>query len=461
MMSIAKARTSCVACLLLLITTPAGSVTHVVDLAGGGDYLTIQEGMTAAAEGDTVLVAPGIYTGAMNRSLDFLGKNLVLMSETGPATTVIDCEGSARAMLFQSGEGPSAMVAGFTVMNGSDFYGGAVYCVASSPTITDCVFVDNTASLTGGAMLVVANSSPTVTDCVFEGNSAHDVSGSGGGAVYCEQFSGPVFTRCAFEGNTADLNGGAVCVFFANPIFDTCMFDGNSAPNLGGAVMAGANATPTLFTCTFVENYALDGAVMFASQAPGAVLNSVMALNEGGGTVTCADCAPAITHCCVFENIGGDSLCGDHHDNLFADPLFCHPEIDDYGLHDDSLCLPGYNPWGEQIGATGPGSCGTGVPGGDDDAWDAMALHPPFPNPSNGFVTIPCRLPLEADQLVVGIYDAAGRRVRALVDRGNGRSRSVLWDGCDGEGRRVPAGAYFVRAASGAHTAEGKLLIVR
>jgi hypothetical protein len=464
MMSIARARTSSIACgvaCLLIIATSAAGVTHAVDHAGGGDYLTIQEGITAAGPGDTVLVAPGTYTGAMNRALDFAGKDLALISESGPQSTVIDCEGESRGVLFQSGEGPSALFAGFTVTNGSEFFGGAVYCVASSPTITDCVFRDNTAAQTGGAMLVVASSSPSVVDCVFERNSAHDATGAGGGAVYCEQFSAPVFTSCRFEENTADLNGGAVCVFFASPSFDDCMFAGNSAPNLGGAVMAGGNASPTLATCTFVENYAFDGAVMFASQSPGSVLNCVMSLNEGGGTVTCADCAPVITHCCVFENAGGDSLCGDHNDNLFVDPLFCHPEIGDYGLHDDSPCLPGHNAWGEQIGATGPGSCGTGVPGGDDDAWDALMLHPPFPNPSHGTTTLSCLLPPGASDLEVSIYDAAGRCVRTLTDRGSGRNRNAFWDGRDREGRRVAAGTYFVRAVSGALAADGKLLIVR
>lgn len=220
----------CIACLVSLVAFPAQGVTHRVDHAGGGNYLTIQEGINAASEGDTVLVAPGTYTGAMNRSLDFGGKNFVLMSQDGPESTVIDCEGASRGVLFQSGEGSTALFVGFTVTNGSDFYGGAVYCVGSSPTITDCVFTNNTASLTGGAMLIVANSSPTVTDCVFEENTAHDASGSGGGAIYCEQFSNPVFTSCRFEGNTTDLNGGAVCVFFASPTFDTCMFVGNSAP---------------------------------------------------------------------------------------------------------------------------------------------------------------------------------------------------------------------------------------
>ena len=41
----------CIACLLFLTPLSARGVTHRVDHAGGGDYLTIQEGINAASTG--------------------------------------------------------------------------------------------------------------------------------------------------------------------------------------------------------------------------------------------------------------------------------------------------------------------------------------------------------------------------------------------------------------------------
>ena len=68
-------------------TTVTPVVVRVPD-----DYETIQAGINVACEGDTVLVAPGTYTGQHNRDIDFLGKNLVLLSEGGPEVTIVDCQ---------------------------------------------------------------------------------------------------------------------------------------------------------------------------------------------------------------------------------------------------------------------------------------------------------------------------------------------------------------------------------
>ena len=65
--------------------------------------------------------------------------------------------------------------------------------------------------------------------------------------------------------------------------------------------------------------------------------------------------SPLITHCCSYGNTVTDSLCGTYHDNIFVDPEFCDRPSGNYTVRSGSPCLPYGNPWGETIGAYGPG----------------------------------------------------------------------------------------------------------
>ena len=92
---------SLLVCLLLSLPA-AGAVIHVP-----ADRPTIQGGIGAASDGDTVLVADGIYTGWGNRDIDLMGKAITVRSENGPENCIIDCELSElRAFVVQSDEGP-------------------------------------------------------------------------------------------------------------------------------------------------------------------------------------------------------------------------------------------------------------------------------------------------------------------------------------------------------------------
>jgi hypothetical protein len=92
------------------------------------DSITIQSGINGTVDGDTVLVADGIYTGQGNRDIDFLGRTILVMSEHGSEYTTIDCAGSPsqvhRGFIFSSGEGPGSILRGFTISNVSGGWEG-------------------------------------------------------------------------------------------------------------------------------------------------------------------------------------------------------------------------------------------------------------------------------------------------------------------------------------------------
>ncbi len=83
-----------------------------------------------------------------------------------------------------------------------------------------------------------------------------------------------------------------------------------------------------------------------------------------------------------------------------------------------------------------------------------VSVHP---NPSAGDVTV--RLGAgDPAAMTIDIYDVRGRRVRSLSATARGGEDTILWDGCDDRGVRLPAGLYIVRASDGMRTGVAKLV---
>jgi hypothetical protein len=66
-----------------------GSAEHPFD--------AIQEAIDAAFPAETIIVLPGTYMGQGNRDIDFKGKSIILSSQNGPQTCIIDCQNADRA----------------------------------------------------------------------------------------------------------------------------------------------------------------------------------------------------------------------------------------------------------------------------------------------------------------------------------------------------------------------------
>lgn len=88
-----------------------------------------------------------------------------------------------------------------------------------------------------------------------------------------------------------------------------------------------------------------------------------------------------------------------------------------------------------------------------------LALSSAYPNPARGT----CRFDLTLDaraQVDVNVFDAAGRRVRALHRGALAAGRTPLaWDGRDERGARVRAGVFFVRASDGSATRTTRIVL--
>ena len=81
-----------------------------------------------------------------------------------------------------------------------------------------------------------------------------------------------------------------------------------------------------------------------------------------------------------------------------------------------------------------------------------LALAPAAPNPTSGDTRLAYRLPA-SQNVRITVHDVRGRLVRSLLDDTAGAGEhAVLWNGCDDQGRRAPAGVYFVNLQTGQGT---------
>jgi predicted outer membrane repeat protein len=288
------------------------------------DYATIGEALNAAVFCDTVLVGPGTYH---ERGLD-VPWGVTLKSTEGADSTVVDASGQGGVFRIGyrdggTGDGPALAIEGFRIT-------GAAY-----------------------SAILIRGGTARISDCVIEGNSSY----YNGGALYCASGGRPVLTDVVFNGNTAGKGGAVYCTTGTSPEFTRVVFAGNSADD-GGAVYCAASSLPVFANCTFAQNEATRGACLFVDDAAPRIEGSILALSGTGASLFCLhDAAPVLTHNDVFGNAGGDSLCGVHSENIFADPQFCDPLEGDFRLAPTSPCLPENNPFDVAMGALPQGDC--------------------------------------------------------------------------------------------------------
>lgn len=206
-------------------------------------YPDIKAALAKAGNGDIITLWPGVYSGPNNTNINFGGKDVQIRSidPSDPnvvAQTIIDCNKSGRAFVYENEETAASMLSGLTIKNGSiNDNGGAIFCSYSHPTIKHCVFENNRAAGTilkkNGGALALYNSNPVIADCKFIGNSA---TGAGGG-ISCRDGSSPIISKCQILNNTAGAEGGGVfCWINSIANLNHSVIAGNQAGSFGGGV---------------------------------------------------------------------------------------------------------------------------------------------------------------------------------------------------------------------------------
>ncbi len=207
---------------LFLVCLLGSPVVHAAVIHVPDDQPSIQAGIDAAATGDTVLVADGIWYGADNRDLDFGGKSITVSSANGHWNCIIDCLGSGRGFHFHSGEDQSAVVNGFTIRHG---------------------YTDGS----GAGILITGGSAPLIKDCLITACET-GYYGKGGGL----SATGGLIRDCRIGWNTGDFGGGLD--LGGNAVVYNCLIYSNYAYEVGGGLHTGTSGSPEVSHCLITDN---------------------------------------------------------------------------------------------------------------------------------------------------------------------------------------------------------------
>lgn len=322
---------------LIMATEVVLAITiHVPD-----DQPTIQQGIDAAIDGDTVLVAPGTYF----ENINFKGKAIVVRSADGWTQTTIDGMGQGSVVRFESGEDSTSVLEGFTIQGGNaDFPGfvggGGLLCRnSSSPVINECDINNNYAGVLGGGVACRDSSAPSIVECIIRNNSGGGSHfGIGGGGIACFGHSHLTLVNCRVERNEAvgvwgGFGGAILC---DNSFMDlvNCTVTQNTGFSQGGIRCQG-NSELNIYKCTIASNWPI-GLVLLDSSR-GTLTNSIVWTNTEGGLRVGYDASINIRYCDIQEMWAGIG-------NISVDPLFVDSENGDFHLQCKSPCIDAGDP---------------------------------------------------------------------------------------------------------------------
>ena len=270
--------------LALLVSACSCVAAEAATIRVPADAATIQQAIDASAAGDTVLVSPGTYV----ENLTFRGKPIRVVSEQGPAVTIIDGNRAGSVVTFASGENRNAVLEGFTVRNGANsFSGGGVLIQNSAPTILGNWILNNGAC--SGAGIYSYFSSPLIKGNTISRNYVYACSGASGLGVYIGGDSDAELIENIITENSGFADGGGVTLFAAgravlrSNVIARNVTSGFSPCTSGGGIWMVNFSQATIVNNLVVGNAAGCGGGFFWGGSTGVTtfVNNTFADNDG------------------------------------------------------------------------------------------------------------------------------------------------------------------------------------
>jgi len=420
------------------------------------DQKTIQQGINAAQDGDTVIVADGTYTGEGNRDIDFKGKAIVVRSENGYENCIIDCQGSEgdyhNGFIFVNSEDRNSVLEGFTIKNGwlvetvcmaEDGNGGGIE-IYSSPTIRNNKIEHNRASFGGG--IFSEGGSPLIENNIIASNEAtrwgggltlegseivvgniihSNVAQDGGGGIFSRNsYPNIIIVNNIIQSNFSYANGGGISLSASNSqtIIGNFIIE-NGASEYGGGICISETVGDNVFKIynnTIVDNFAMEGGGIYNYNISDTITSCIFQLNRPQDIFNCN-----ITYSCLKDEVPGIG-------NIYLDLEFITVNGISWITDISSPCVNAGNPdttglifsWKDILG--NERIIDNRVDIGANEVIKNVALSIPdenantsnlfyvYPNPSYNNITIKYIIPYEGE-VSITINDISGKEKSTLV----------------------------------------------
>jgi len=209
--------------------------------------------------------------------------------------------------------------------------------------VSNCTFLNNSSSTSGGGIYCRDYSSSTITNCIITSNSS-----ARGGGLCCRDYSSPKVTNCTFQSNSATTYGGGIaCRDYCSPTIANCVIINNTVAAGsfgGGGIHTGGASFPIVVNNTIVGNTAPNGGGIYFVNPSTIITNNIIYDNEattgvGGGIYYNNTPSLAIDYNDVYANTAPAdddySGCTGGTGAISDDPLFEDEGAGDYHLDAD------------------------------------------------------------------------------------------------------------------------------
>ena len=307
----------------LLISIPATAASSTINVPS--EQLTIQDGINNAVNGDTVLVAPGVYY----ENLSITEKYIVLMSTSGSEVTAIEPAQNDYPILhiYDSRDDTTGVVSGFTFRNANGAPG--IFSEYSEYLIESCEIYNCNNDSSGGAFCL------HVSYDRIRNNSIHDNTAvTGGGIAGTLVDLGEIAYNSIFN-NGAESGSGIYLedAYGWYPFHHNLIYDNYSLGDDTAFAISCVDGYMSIANNTIVRNPA---GVKVTGDAGCHLWNNIIADNDG--------------YAYLFDHLSSGPSYNDFWNNavpyegynyggISDDPLFVDPENHDFSLQINSLCI--------------------------------------------------------------------------------------------------------------------------